>query len=73
MDWIDGDNEFSEGEIAPLLDGVDQQHRPPEAVAKLESPGLMGLLEILSATWTLCLANTTDGRGCALDPKSWTR
>jgi len=46
-DWMEGHEVFSEAETALLLDGVAEEHLPPETVAKLERLDVIELLDIL--------------------------
>jgi len=46
-DWMEGDEAFSEGETTLLLDGVPQEHLPPETLARLERLDLIELLDVL--------------------------
>jgi epoxyqueuosine reductase len=46
-DWIEGDEVFSEEETTLLLDGIAQEHLPPETVVKLERLDLIDLLDVL--------------------------
>jgi epoxyqueuosine reductase len=46
-DWIEGDEGFTEEETALLLDGVGQEHLPPETAEKLGRLDLIELLDII--------------------------
>lgn len=59
-DWVVGDEVFSEGETALLLDGVAQERLPPETVAKLERLDLIELLEILPRNLNALLSTARE-------------